>query len=94
MSKRSTQARLKAVMARGNLTVADLARWFLRPHATVRQWIEFGREPRGAPQDLQELDRLLGLLEAMIRQKNRLPVPKLAPKARIVYLKTARRLVV
>lgn len=81
-------------MARGNLTVADLSRWFPAPYATVRQWIEFGREPRGAPQDVKQTDRLIGLLETMVRLKHHLPVPKLNPKARITYLLKVRRAVV
>lgn len=90
MSK-TTQTRLRAVMAKGNLTVADLSRWFVTPYATVRQWIEFGREPRGGPKDIQQIGTLLGLLETMIRTKHHLPVPKLPPKQRIAYLNKVRR---
>ena len=39
------QKRLKAIMRRRNMRVADLARWFDRPYTTVREWVLYGREP-------------------------------------------------
>ena len=39
------QKRLKAVMRRRNMRVADLARHFGRSYTTVREWVLFGRDP-------------------------------------------------
>lgn len=39
------QKRLKKVMKRRNMRVADVARWFDRPYTTVREWVLFGRDP-------------------------------------------------
>ena len=41
----SFQSRLKKVMRRRNMRVADLARWFDRPYTTVREGVLYGREP-------------------------------------------------
>lgn len=47
----SLQARLKRIMRRRNMRVADLARELDRPYTTVREWVLYGREP--------EADKLL-----------------------------------
>ena len=39
------QKRLKAVMRRRNMRVADLARHFGRSYTTVREWVLHGRDP-------------------------------------------------
>ena len=39
------QKRLKAVMRRRNMRVADLARHFGRSYTTVREWVLYGRDP-------------------------------------------------
>ena len=85
------QQRLKKVMAGGNLRVADLARWFERPHATVRCWVEDGREPGGGPQDAAAVHRMLKSLETLVKGNRVFPVPRLAPKERIRYLAAIRR---
>ena len=82
--------RLKDVQRRGNLTVADLARWFDRPDPTVREWCK-GREPTGAPLDVEHVYELLKLLETLIRKKLNFPVPRLSASKRKAYLIDVRR---
>ena len=55
------QKRLKAVMRRRNMRVADLARHFGRSYTTVREWVLHGRDPAG---DVKHIERRLELLEA------------------------------
>ena len=43
--------RLQAIMRDGNLTGADLARWFDRPDPTVRGWISGSHDLGGAQLD-------------------------------------------
>lgn len=85
------QMRLKACQQDGNLMIADLARWFDRPHATVRSWINDGRAPGGGPVDREHAERLLALLELLIRQRHGFPVPRLTPRARIEHLREIRQ---
>lgn len=59
--------RLSACLAAGQLTVADAALWFGRPHSTVRMWIKLERAPRG-PQGAF-VEQRLGILERAIRGK-------------------------
>ena len=89
------QARLRHIMQVGNLRVADLARWFGRPHATVRGWVEQGIEPGGGPLDIKHIHALLDLLEAAAKPKRNgpklLPVPiGYGPKDRKTYLSDLR----
>lgn len=49
--------RLLQCQRQGQLTTADLARWFGRPYHTVRGWLEHGYQPRG-PQGIEVLRRL------------------------------------
>lgn len=84
------QQRLKKVMAGGNLRVADLARWFERPHATVRSWVNDGYQPAGGPMDRDNILRQLSALELLVAKKYRFPVPRLSPKERIEYMGTIR----
>lgn len=51
------QVRLKRVMKRRGLRVADLARIFDCPYTTVREWVLNGRDP----QDGQVVKRLTAL---------------------------------
>ena len=88
--KASFQKRLSACQRAGNLTQADLARWFDRPHATVRSWLRDGREPSGGPIDVDHANQLLGLLEALIRQKRGFPVPRLSGAARRKHVQDIR----
>ena len=86
----SFQNRLVAAQRGGNLTVADLARWFDRPHATVRTWVQDGIEPGGGPIDIKHTQELLGLLEALIKRKKGFPVPRLSPQKRIAHIRQIR----
>lgn len=52
------QGRLKKVMRRRNMRVADLARWFDRPYTTTREWVLYGRNPGAAG-----IERRLAMLE-------------------------------
>ena len=60
------QKRLKKVMDKGNMRIADLARVFGRRHSTVRGWVVDGREPAGTPRDVRELLSTLTNLEIRI----------------------------
>jgi hypothetical protein len=74
--------RLLKAMQGGNLTVADLARWFDRPDPTVRGWVS-GVAPAGARLDLDDIEGRLRLLEWRIRHKECLPLPpRLSPSQR------------
>jgi hypothetical protein len=85
-------ARLKACMDRGSLTLADLARWFGRPHATVRTWYTLNREPREGYRD-EVLRRLKMLEDEIIRRRGvaRFPGPfvpvEITKRERPLYLK-------
>jgi len=81
--------RLSRVLAEGNLTVADLARWFDRPYPTVRGWLN-GGEVGGAPLDTAWIMAQLGRLEKMLA-KGRLPVPRLTMQARVEYIENLRK---
>lgn len=55
------QTRLKKIMRRRNMRVADLARLLNRPYTTVREWVLHGRLP--GEQDLARFERRLMKLE-------------------------------
>jgi hypothetical protein len=76
------QRRLQTCMKRGNLRVADLARWFDRPHPTVRGWVLKGIRPSGGPHDVDHVIELLGMLEMLIQKKRGFPMPRLSPRER------------
>ena len=84
------QQRLQAVLQGGNLTVADLARWFDRPDPTVRGWVVNGGEPGGGPLDVQHIYVMLKELERLVKGGQRLPLPRLSPSERIARLKKIR----
>lgn len=86
MPAKTFQARLQSVQRAGNLHVADLARWFDRPDATVRGWVERGTMPGGGPIDKAHAIEMLGLLEMLVKQKRGFPIPRLSPTARIEHL--------
>jgi hypothetical protein len=90
MRRASFQKRLLACQRGGNMTVADLARWFDRPYQTVRSWVEQGIEPGGGPIDRYHAANLLTLLETLVKKKVGFPVPRLPPKERIAHLLTVR----
>lgn len=54
-------------MDRGNLRVADVARWFGRRHSTVRGWVVDGREPAGTATDVRALFARLNELQDLVR---------------------------
>lgn len=76
------QRRLQACMKRGNLRVADLARWFDRPHPTVRGWALKDIRPGGGPHDAKMVEFDLNRLERLIKGKYGFPIPRLSPRAR------------
>jgi hypothetical protein len=78
--------RLLAAQHGGNLTVADLARWFARPHPTVRQWVRRGVSPGGGPLDQQEVERRLTTLEKLVKAQKVLPLARMSPAGRIHQL--------
>lgn len=77
--------RLNRILRDGNLTIADLARWFDRPHPTVSGWIR-GGEVGGAQLDAAWIDAQLVKLETMLRKKRGLPVPRLGRSERRAHL--------
>jgi hypothetical protein len=86
----TTQARLRSILERGNLTVSDLARWLDRPWATVNSWVNEGREPTGTVMDLAYLKAELKHLEHRIKMGEGFPVPSLSQSERAAYLLKAR----
>jgi len=84
------QKRLKVVLRKGNLRVADLSRWFDRPHATVAGWVKDGHDPGGGPADIEHAQSMLGLLEGLLEKRTGLPVPRLSPQKRIAHLTSLR----
>ena len=73
-------------MRDGNLTGADLARWFGRSDPTVRGWISGNHRLSGAQLDVAYIEAQIDKLERLLRKKAGLPVPRMAPSARIKYL--------
>ena len=64
------QQRLQRCRERLNLTVADLARWFDRPYATVRSWLTEGWEPGDGPVTQDRMEQRLVRLERVVRDKS------------------------
>lgn len=63
--------RLRAAMEAGELTPADLARWFGRDYQTVYCWIYYDREPRaGRRATYRRLERL----ERAVKQARDMPL--------------------
>lgn len=88
---RTTQKRLQSIKRGANFTLTDLAFWLGAPYQTVRGWVDNGREPSGAPLDVQHTLSILALTETLIQRKQGLPVPRLPRKERTVYLKKLRK---
>ena len=63
---RTFERRLRRCVEGGNLTVADLARWFGRPYATVRCWLHDGWEPAGGPITMRRAADKLQRLEDIV----------------------------
>ena len=70
---KSFSQRLARCAERGQLTKADLRRWFKRPYSTVETWLDDDREPRG-PAGNEARHRLV-LLEKGIAERRGFPVP-------------------
>lgn len=87
MKNGSLSDRLQAIMRKGNLTGADLSRWFERPDPTVRGWISGEHDLGGAPMDAEHVENQLGELERLLKKKQGLPVPRLTPSKRIAHLR-------
>ena len=84
--------RLESCKTRGNLTVADLSRWFGRPHPTVRGWIANGFDPRGGPHDVAYVFSMLDALERLILKGKDLPLQRgISRAARIKHIERLRR---
>ena len=84
--------RLSNALSQGNLTVADLSRWFGRPHPTVRGWITNGFDPRGGPHDVEYVQHMLDALEGLIRKRRGLPLKRgISRAARIAHIEGLRR---
>ncbi len=83
-------SRLQEALEKGNLTVADLARWFDRPYPTVKGWVTGGLVG-GAPLDLQEVEARLVKLEKAIAKGKHFPVPRMSPSRRIEWLERVER---
>lgn len=82
--------RLAVCQQDGNLTVADLARWFDRPYPTLRSWVENGIEPGGGPVDKAHAATMLDTLETLVKNKKGFPIPRLPPSERIEHLQKIR----
>jgi hypothetical protein len=80
------QRRLQTCMKRGNLRVADLARWFGRPHPTVRGWTLLGIRPGGGPHDIERVHKLLEAMEFLIKRRKGFPLPQMTPRERKLYI--------
>jgi hypothetical protein len=88
------QERLLGCLKGGNLTVADLARWFNKPHPTVRGWTN-GFEPRGTSSDVDFVFTMLTTLETLVRKRFKLPIaPNVRRADRIKQIDELRRAVV
>lgn len=75
MARPDFAQRLERIKREGNLTTADLARWFNRPHPTVSGWCRGGPIGRElAPLDAAYVTAQLARLEKWLN-KGPLPVP-------------------
>lgn len=84
-------ARLCRLMEQANLTGADLARWFDRPDPTVRGWISGAHDLSGPALDTAYIEACVAKLESLLRVGAGLPVPRMTPAKRIVYMTKLRK---
>ena len=85
--------RLQAVLQKGNLRVADLARIFGRAGSTVDGWVNRRLNPSGGPADVEDAYIMLGKIEAHLTRGKMLPVPpKLPPVDRIRHIVKLRNI--
>jgi hypothetical protein len=80
------QQRLQRCRERGNLTVADMARWFGRPYATVRSWLNEGWEPGDGPVTRRRMEDRLGRLEGAVRSADLRQMPMRARAEKLQQL--------
>ncbi len=91
MAKPGFSERLQRVLRDGNMTVADLARWFARPHPTVANWVKGGRMGRELPPlDAAYVLAQLDVLERRLKKKEGLPVPVMSARKRKRYFEALR----
>lgn len=57
------QQRIKICMWRHGYRIADIARWFNVSYTTAREWVLYGRQPRGTKRDRTMRERRLQALE-------------------------------
>jgi hypothetical protein len=88
MESSSVSERLNRLLTEGNLTLADLARWFDRPYPTVRGWLQ-GGDVGGAPLDTAWVLAQLKCLEKKMGKG--LPVPRLSMAERAAYMEKLRK---
>jgi len=84
LNGKSFADRLNRLLARGNLSIADLARWLDRPHATVSVWVHGRGAPAGTASDRKHVERELARLEALFGRG--LPVPYLPRDERLAHI--------
>lgn len=84
--------RLQAIMRDGNLTGADLTRWFGRPDPTVRGWISGDHQLSGGQLDVAYVEAQLVKLERLLKSKRGLPVPQMTRAGRKKHLASLDRL--
>lgn len=78
--------RLKRVMTRGDLTMADIARLFDRERRTVASWVHDDRQPTGA-RARETFSRLIKL-EKDVKARLGYPIPlKLSKRDRAEYVR-------
>ena len=81
----SFSKRLVICLRKGQMTKADLRRWFDRSYSTIETWVDDARSPKGPR--AAEAERRLGLLEKGIAAKRGFPVPvDLSLYARPAYI--------
>lgn len=80
--------RLLRAQRQANFTVADLARWFERPHPTVRCWTK-GTRPSGGHLDVARTEKALTKLETLVRRR-KLPLSWMRPRDKIKTLRSLR----
>lgn len=91
IAQQTFSKRLQDILTKGNLRVADLARWFNRPHPTVNGWVKRNLNPGGGPADVNDAYVMLDKLESYLQRSKMLPVPTgLSPPNRIKYIKKMR----
>lgn len=88
--KPTLKERLERIRREGNLTVADLSRWFSVPYPTMRCWTR-GTIPAGGLGDRENLETVVSNLERKIAKGRGFPVPRLPPPERIAYLEKVLR---